>query len=136
MNDGTCSRRRNASQIVCPLNSVNGRTHRGIGLRRVQHMLEVQGHVLSLSISAFEEAKPFKRRKVRLYASVVPFAFGAKTVDFNLVDNSFKDGSDSSANEDPIPDLKTGEKNGKKGKNNNNACSKRCNSTEGCKQKF
>ena len=50
------------------------------------------------------------RLGLSLYASVVPFSFDARTVDFNLVDNSFKDGSDSTANEDQISELKTSEK--------------------------
>ena len=49
MDNRTVGRRRNNSQIVSPLNSVDRRIHRRMGLGRIQDMLKVQGHMLRLS---------------------------------------------------------------------------------------
>ena len=49
MDNRTVGRRRNNSQIVSPLNSVDRRMHRRMRLGRIQDMLKVQGHMLRLS---------------------------------------------------------------------------------------
>jgi len=58
MDNGTVGRRRNISQIVSPLNTVNCKIHRRMRLGRIQDMLKVQGHMLRLS----RESLDFIRR--------------------------------------------------------------------------
>ena len=61
-------------------------------------------------ISFFEEAKLLHLRKALLYASVVPAALEAMTVDSNLEANSLSDGSRKPANEAQKPELKISKK--------------------------
>ena len=82
-------------------------------LGRSQDMLKVQHHMLQLSRERLDfiggGSKRIHLRKALLYASVVPVALDAMTVDSNLEANSLKDGSRKPANVAHTPEAKTSE---------------------------